>query len=598
MTNTQTWPACPHPDGGTIQTLADAFGRTAALRPGGVALRVAGGQEITWRAYTERVRELAAGLAALGIHRGDTVGLMLTNRPEAHLVDTAALLLGAIPFSIYNTSSPEQISYLFGNAENRVVVTEQRFLDRIVAADTRPAHIVCVDGEFTLDDLAAAGDPDFDLDAAVERVEPGDVATLIYTSGTTGPPKGVQLTHANIVAEARALMTHLSPGPDDRITSYLPSAHVADRVSAQYLNLIFGVQVTCVDDPRAIAAALPDARPTIWVAVPRVWQKIKAGIESKLDEAKPAKRAIARWALDVGRRAALTDRPSPLLGVQHRIADALVLGKLRHTLGLDQLRWAVSGAAAIPPETLEYFLGIGLPVYEVWGMSETCAAATTNAPGELRIGSVGKALDGVELKLADDGELLCRGPLVTPGYHRDPERTAEAIDADGWLHTGDIATIDADGFVTIVDRKKELIINEAGKNMSPTNIENAMKAASPLIAQAMAIGDGKAYVAALVVLDPEVLEARFGLGADALGIAVADDTVLAAVRDAIRTGNQKLNQAEQVKRFRILPTTWDPGGDELTPKMSLRRRPIAEKYRGDIDQLHEPTPGPQVQEVR
>ncbi|QFU86903.1 AMP-binding protein [Amycolatopsis sp. YIM 10] len=598
---------CPHAAGGTVRTLGEAFQRTARMRPGAVALRVPGGkQEITWREYEKRVRALAAGLAAHGVTRGATVGMMLSNRPEAHLVDTAALHLGATPFSIYNTSSPEQIAYLFGNAENQVVITERQFLDRITASGAKLDHVVLVDGEaegtITLAQLESAGAEDFDLDAAWKAVEPGDVATLIYTSGTTGPPKGVEITHANVMAEARALLPHLEPGLDDRITSYLPSAHVADRMSAHYLNLVRGVQITCVDDPRAIAAALPDALPTIWVAVPRVWQKIRGGIETKLAaEPKAVKRNLANWAIGVGRRVAVAKASggelSPADKIQHAIADKIVLSKLRHALGLNELRWAVSGAAAIPPETLEYFLGLGLPVYEVWGMSETTAAATTNAPGAFKIGSVGKAMEGVELKLAEDGELLCRGALITPGYHGQPDKTAEAIDADGWLHTGDIATIDADGFVTIVDRKKELIINEAGKNMSPTNIENALKAASPLIAQVVAIGDAKAYVTALVVLDPEMVAARaseFGLSDPSVGVAAQNEGVRAAIAEAVRAGNQKLNRAEQVKRFLIVPSAWDPGGDELTPKMSLRRKPIADKYRTEIDGLYEASPGPQV----
>ncbi|RZS32178.1 long-subunit acyl-CoA synthetase (AMP-forming) [Herbihabitans rhizosphaerae] len=603
MSSETTESTCTHPSGKTVHTLCEAFQESAVMRPDAVALRTAGGGlEITWRSYAERVRAIAAGLAARGVRRGDTVGLMLTNRPEFNLVDTAALHLGAIPFSIYNTSSAEQIAYLFSNAENKIVVTEQQFLPRLGGVDLE--HVVSVDGEAdgateTLAGLEAAGDDGFDFDAAWRAVEPSAVATLIYTSGTTGPPKGVELTHSNLLAEADALCGYIDAGPDDRTTSYLPSAHVADRAATHYFNMIYGVQITTVDDPRAIAAALPEVRPTVWVGVPRVWQKIKAGIEAKIAaEPKQAKRKIAEWAIGVGRKAALarlstSDLPLPLK-VQHRLAETLVLGKLRHALGLDELRWAVSGAAAIPVDTLEFFLGIGIPVYEVWGMSETTAAVTTNSPEDLRIGSVGKVAPGSELKLAEDGELLVRGPLIMRGYRKQPDRTAETIDSDGWLHSGDIAKIDDDGFVFIVDRKKELIINESGKNMSPSNIENALKGASPLVGQAVAIGDGRPYVTALIVLDPDMAAAKSGL-ADAAPVALAEHEGLrAAVTEAVRTGNASLSRVEQVKRFRIVASAWEPGGEELTPTMKLKRRPIADKYRSEIDGLYAPSPDPDV----
>jgi len=591
-----------HPSGSTVSTLCEGFQLTTKLRPDAVALRTVGGaQTVTWREFAERVEKVASGLAALGVGHGDTVALMLTNRPEFNIVDTAALHLGAIPFSIYNTSSPEQISYLFTNAENKVVITEQQFLTRILTASAAAEHVVCVDGNAdgvrTLEDLEAAGSPDFDFEAGWRAVRPDDVATLIYTSGTTGPPKGVEITHANVIAEAAALQRYLVTGPDDRTVSYLPGAHIADRMAAHWTNQLFGIQLTCVADPRTVAAALPDGRPTIWIGVPRVWQKIKAGIEAKVAaEEKPAKRKIATWAIGVGTEAVrreLNGQGVPLtLKLRHRLAERLVLAKLRHALGLQEMRWAVSGAAAIPPTTLEFFLGIGVPVYEVWGMSETTGAATTNTPDAIRVGSVGKALRDVELRLAEDGELLCRGPIVMRGYRKDPEKTAEALDADGWLHTGDIATIDDAGFVTIVDRKKELIINEAGKNMSPSNIENTLKGASPLIGQAVAIGDARPYNTALIVLDPDVAAAVGGDGS--IAELVDNPRIRAAVTQAVQEGNERLSRVEQVKRFRILPDQWEPGGEEMTPTMKLKRRPIADKYAAEIDGLYAPSPGPNV----
>ena len=443
---------------------------------------------------------------------------------------------------------------------------------------------------------------DFDFDSAWRAVRPDDVATLIYTSGTTGPPKGVELTHANVIAEFSAIVDLVGMQPTDRITSYLPHAHIADRVTAHYANMVLGVQVTDVADPRAIAQALPDARPTVWLGVPRVWHKIKAGIETKLGtEATGIKRRLALWAIDTGVRAArqtLAGKSlSTSLAIRRKIADRLVLAKVREALGLDQLRWGVTAAAPIPVETLEFFWGLGIPVYEVWGVSENAGGATSNRPGANKVGSVGTALRGVEISVASDGELLIRGPVVMRGYRHQPEKTAEAIDADGWLHTGDIGTIDAQGFVTIVDRKKELLVNEAGKNLSPTNIEMAIQAASPVIDQVVAFGDARPYVTALVVLDSEAAAAQ----AAALGMADPSAAAFAQRREAremltaaVLEGNSKLSRVEQIKRFLIVGTPWEPGGDELTPTMKLKRRPIAEKYSAEIDKLYAKTPGPDV----
>ncbi|MDR3655365.1 MAG: long-chain fatty acid--CoA ligase [Mycobacterium sp.] len=599
-----------HRSGVLVSTLPQAFQETAALNPDSVAIRTVGDEVvITWRQYADRVRKIATGLAALGVERGDTVGLMLRNRPEFHLADTAVMHLGAIPFSIYNTSAPDQIRYLFSNAENRIVFTEKDFLPAVRAAGGDLAHVIVVDakvgaeGCLTLEELEALGTTaDFDFESAWRAVRPDDVVTLIYTSGTTGPPKGVELTHANVMAEFSAVVELIDLRHTDRITSYLPHAHIADRVTGHYANMVLGVQVTDVADPRAIAQALPDARPTVWLGVPRVWHKIKAGIETKLGtEATGIRRRLALWAIDTGVRAArktLAGKAlSTSLAIRRTIADRLVLAKVRDALGLDQLRWGVTAAAPIPVETLEFFWGLGIPVYEVWGLSENAGGATSNRPGANKVGSVGKALRGVEISVADDGELLIRGPVVMRGYRHQPEKTADAIDADGWLHTGDIGTLDAEGSVTIVDRKKELLVNEAGKNLSPNNIEMAIQATSPLIDQVVAFGDAKPYVTALVVLDREAAAAQ----AAALGIADPSAAAFAQrpearelLTAAVLEGNSKLSRVEQIKRFLIVGTPWEPGGDELTPTMKLKRRPIAEKYSAEIDKLYAETPGPDV----
>ncbi|MFI6571673.1 AMP-dependent synthetase/ligase [Nocardia fluminea] len=600
-----------HASGVTVHTVPAAFQQTAALRPDQIALRTVGGtQEITWAEYATRVRALAAGLAKLGVGHGDAVGIMLTNRPEFNLIDTAALHLGAIPFSVYNTSSTEQIAHVFANAGNKVVITEQAFLDTIRASGAAIEHTVIVDGTaegtVTLAELESDPAPDFDFDAAWQAVGPGDLATLIYTSGTTGPSKGVELTQSNVIAQVVGLVSGPLPvGFDDRAVSYLPAAHVADRISAHAMSLLTGIQITTVTDPREIAAALPDARPTVFFGVPRVWQKIKAGIENKLAvEPSPVKKALANWAIGVGvaqARAKLAGESSLVLGVQHKIADALVLSKLREALGFAELKVAASGAAPVPPETLEYFLGLGFAVSEVWGMSETAGVGTYTEIDKPRPGSVGRVMDGVELRLDADGEVLIRGPIITPGYRNMPDKTAEAIDEEGWLHTGDIGTLDADGYLRIVDRKKELIISEAGKNIAPSNIENAMKAASSMIGQAVAIGEARAYITALIMLDPDVAALRakdFG-ATDATHAELARrKEIVDEVKEAVLAGNRKLSRVEQIKRFVIVENLWEPGGDELTPKMSLKRTPISNKYAETIEQLYAATPPDHVVNVK
>jgi long-subunit acyl-CoA synthetase (AMP-forming) len=591
-----------------VCTLPHAFQETAALQPDSVALRTVGDQVvITWGEYADRVRKIATGLSALGVERGHTVGVLLRNRPEFHLIDTAVMHLGAIPFSIYNTSAPDQVRYLFSNAENNIVFTEKEFLPTVKAAGAILAQVIVVDADvdgcLTLEHLESLGaKADFDFDSVWRAVRPDDVATLIYTSGTTGPPKGVELTHTNLVAAFSAIVDLIGMRPNDRITSYLPHAHIADRVSSHYANLVLGVQVTDVADPKAIAEALPDVRPTVWLGVPRVWNKIKAGIETKLStEATGIRRLLARWAINTGIKAArltLAGKPVPSsLAFRHNIAERLVLTKLRHALGLDQMRWGVIGAAPTPVETIEFVWGLGIPVYEVWGMSESVGCGTSNRPGASKVGSVGQALSGVEISTAGDGELLIRGPVVMKGYRHQPEKTIEAIDLDGWLHTGDIGTIDEQGFVTIVDRKKELFVSEAGKNLSPSNIEMAIQSTSALIDQVVSFGDARPYVTALVVLDSEAVAAQ----AATLGMADSSLAAFAQHREAremltaaVLEGNAKLSRVEQIKRFLIVGTPWEPGGDELTPTMKLKRKPIAEKYAPEIDKLYAQTPGPDV----
>jgi long-chain acyl-CoA synthetase len=590
-------------------TLCAAFQRTAAERGDAVALRTPGDAvRVTWREYRERVRDYAAGLAALGVGPGDTLALMLTNRPEFHLLDAAAMHLGAVPFSVYNTSSPEQLEYLLGDAANRVVICERSFLDRILAARSAcPAveHVIVVDddgppsteeGTLGLDELAAGGDPAFDFDAAWRRVGPTDLLTLIYTSGTTGPPKGVQITHANMLAEWRALDAASPVAPNGRLISFLPAAHIADRWSSHYGAMLHGHEVTCCADPRRVMEFVPEVRPTTFGAVPRIWEKTKAALEAAFDaEPDEDRRNAVRWAVETGLRKVRAEQAGEEvdaeLAEEYATADELVLSKLREHLGLDQADRFVAGAAPTPVEVLEFFAAIGIPICELWGLSETTCVATINPPERIKIGTVGPPIAGVELRLAADGEVLVRGDIVMPAYRNLPEKTEEAIDVQGWLHTGDIGELDDDGYLSIVDRKKELIINAAGKNMSPANIEAALKTASPLIGQVCVIGDRRPFNVALIVLDPDGTTGfahEHALADEALGALAEAGTVIDAVSDAVRRANDRLSRVEQIKRFRILEGEWEPGGDELTPTMKLKRRPIAEKYAEVIEALYAP----------
>jgi long-subunit acyl-CoA synthetase (AMP-forming) len=572
------------------RTMCEAFQVTAAARPDQVALRTPDDSvSLTYWEVSQRVRALAAGLAGLGLERGDTLGVMLTNRPEFNVVDTAAMHLGATPFSIYNTSAPEQIAYLFSDAGNRIVVTERQFVDRLLAvraAGTPIEHIVVVDGgpegTLSLDDVEAAAAEDFDFDAAWRAVEPDDVLTLIYTSGTTGPPKGVELTHANILAEIRAVHAALPAKPGGRGVSFLPSAHIADRWGTHYSGLmVWGFTITTCADPKQVMEVVAQVRPTIFGSVPRIWEKVKAALEAAIAaESSLPRRALMRWAIGTGmqrvRAEQAREQVGPLLRAQAAIADALVASKIRHKLGLDQCEWFVVGAAPTPREVLEFFAAVGIPICELWGMSELSCVATINPPDAIRIGTVGLPLPSVEVKLAQDGELLCRGPIVMKGYRNKPAQTAEAIDGEGWLHTGDVAEIDRDGYVRLVDRKKELIINAAGKNMSPANIEARIKSSSPVIGQAVCIGDARPYNVALVTLDPD----------GAAGRTADDPEIQAEVAAAIDRANAQLSRVEQIKKYALLGDEWLPGGDELTPTMKLKRKPIAAKYAAQIESLY------------
>jgi long-chain acyl-CoA synthetase len=582
-------------------TMAEAFRITSAARNDEIAIRTKGDEfSITWGALRDRVDALAGGLAGLGLGHGDTLALMIGNRPEFHLCDLAGMMVGAAPFSIYNTYTAEQIAYLLSDAEAHIVICEQQYLERVLEARRSVPgveHVIVIDGQapegvLSLADVEGSGH-DFDVDASIARIQPSDILTLIYTSGTTGPPKGVQLIHRNLMAAVEGLEELIQFPRDGRVISWLPSAHVAERNAHHYLPIVYGLQITCCEDPRQVLSYLPEVRPSWFFAVPRIWEKLKAGLETMLAGQPEEQRAKVQAAIDSAlQKVRLEQRGEEVpseLAEQVAAADAEIFSGIRSMLGLDQVEAINVGAAPTPVEVLEFFHAIGLPLAELWGMSETCGAGSVNPPGRIRIGTVGPPAPGIEIKLDEDGEVLVRSDVVMLGYRNLPEKTSEAFTQDGWLRTGDIGQFDEAGYLKIVDRKKELIISAAGKNMSPANIEATLKSASPLIGQACCIGDRRHFNTALIVLDADFAPAwaaQQGIEDTSLESLATNERVRAAIQEGVDAANKKLAKVEQIKKFFIVHGDWLPGGEELTPTMKLKRKPIAEKYASQIDAMY------------
>ncbi len=566
------------------------------MRPDGTGL-----EEWTWAKVGDRSARLAAAFSRLGLGPGERMLLFLRNRPEFHVADLGALLAGGTPLSIYNSSAPEQVAQLAGHSRSRIAVVEDiEFLERLLKVrDELPElrAIVVVDDPdglrppdvHLLADLYA--DDPVDLAAAAAAVRPDDLATIIYTSGTTGPPKGVMLTNANIRAECLGYMALVGPTPDRRTVSYLPMAHVAERMVTHYGWLWQRTTVTCCPDQSALVAYLTQVRPTDLFGPPRVFEKLKAGIEAAVAAAGPAKAAGFEQARGVGRQIAelrAADRPlPPELAAAWEQLDAAVFAPIRRNVGLDQLIYCFSGAAPLPVDVMHFLRSIGLPFSEVYGMSENTGAMTWE-PYRVKPGTVGKALPGVEVRIAEDGEVLARGAIVSPGYLDDPERSAETFDADGWLHTGDIGSLDEDGYLSIVDRKKELIITAGGKNISPANLEALLKSL-PLVGQACVVGDGRRYLIALLVLDPEVAPAwavERGLPTGLAELAAAPEA-RAELERGVAELNARVSQVEGIKKFAILPDEWLPDSAQLTATMKLKRRGILSAYAPVIESLYD-----------
>jgi long-chain acyl-CoA synthetase len=584
------------------QNLALAFKASAERLTDDPAIIWFEGEEersASWSEVAARIRRIAGGLAKVGLAKGDPVAMMINNRPEFIPMDLAAVSLGGVPFSIYQTSSPEQIQYVVSDAGAKVAIVESAFLDRFNEARKDLPSIetlIVVDGDggdYSLAELEEL-DPEFDIDAVLDTVGPDDLLTLIYTSGTTGPPKGVQLSHRNLMNLVGGIDGMINmPERGGKVISWLPTAHIADRGANYYLPMMLGGSVTVCPDPRTIIDFLPKVRPSFFFAVPRIWEKLKAGLEAKLAAIPGEEGEQARQGLDAAIKKVRLEQAGEAvpeeLSAAVAAADDAMFRQLRSALGLDEAISVNVGAAPTPLEVLEFFHAIGIEIGELWGMSETCGVVTINPPERVKLGTVGPPIPGFEVKLAEDGEVLVKGDANMVGYRNKPEKTAETIDDDGWLKTGDIGELDEDGYLKIVDRKKELIINAAGKNMSPANIESNLKAASPLIGQAVAIGDARPYNTALIVLDPDFAPAwakKQGIDDASAESLAANEKLLAAIQAGVDEANAKMSRVEQIKKFKVLPTDWQPGGDELTPTMKLKRKPISEKYESEIEELY------------
>jgi long-chain acyl-CoA synthetase len=591
------------------QTLCSRFAATVARLGDAEALvdRGPGGEQrsLSWNQYRERVRDAALGFHALGIRPKDFGVVLSRNRPEYLIADLGLMHLGGTAVGLYNTLAPEQISYIANHCDARVAMVENAaFLGRF-RRDELPKleHVVLLEGSsddpavITLEQLMARGravherDPQL-FDKLWQAVQPEDMVTLIYTSGTTGPPKGVIDVHANVLWVLESARRFEPISDRDRSISYLPLAHAADRVLNYYMSLITGHTLVFCPDLAQLFPLLLEIRPTMFGGVPRIWEKLHAGLTSAITkEPDEQRRRMVLGALEIARTVIAMEQrgePVPAELRQQRAQAEPIFASIRARVGLDRVKQTFTGAAPTPHEVLEFFHAIGISIAEVWGMSELGVIASRNPKERVKLGSIGVALPGVELRIQPDGELQTRGGMVMRGYYKEPGMTAETIDADGWLSTGDVATADPEGYYYIVDRKKELIITAGGKNISPANLESLLKS-NPLIGQVCVIGDNRAYLTALIVLDGQVAPAwAAARGIPGHGVAelAGHPDVRAEVERAVASLNERVSRVENIRRWTILPAEWTAESEELTPTLKLKRRVIHDKYSPAIADMY------------
>lgn len=559
-------------------------------------------QPTTWKRFIEEVRTTARALMELGLEKGERVAILGYNRPEWTIFDHAAMLAGGVPAGIYTTCSAEEVFYILHHSEARAVLVENADqLAKVLARrDELPSlkAIVMMKGASAPADRSdvlawsdletrAAKVSEAELDKRVDAIEQADLATLIYTSGTTGPPKAVMLSHGNLAWTASTLIAIDRGGTDDCSLSYLPLSHIAEQMGTIHLPATIGSAVYYAEAQEKVPDNLKEVRPTVFFGVPRIWEKFHAAMNAKLGAVTGVKRSLLdrcrKVCLEYYRRRGAGLPIGAGLALQHRLLTRLVTNKIKVAIGFDRMRHCITGAAPLSSEILEFFTSIDLPIMEVYGQSEGSGPTSFNTPQRTKIGTVGPALPGVEVKIGDDGEVLVRGPNVFMGYLKDPEATNATLE-DGWLHSGDLGSVDEQGFLFITGRKKEIIITSGGKNITPRNIEEALKQ-SALISEAVVIGDRRKFLSVLVTLDENAAKA---VCAEPRQDSESDKEALAKqVQQLIDEVNPKLARVEQLKKFTILPAALSVEGGELTPTLKIKRSVVAKKYAKEIDAMYE-----------
>jgi long-chain acyl-CoA synthetase len=573
-------------------TVWDAFQDTLRRRPDEVAVRRHDGALAwTWAELDDQVATYAAAFHRLGLRRGQTAALLMGNRPEFYAIDLALVRLGVISVALYFTSSPEQQQHVLDDSGASMLVAEPGLMSTLDGVRL-PSHVLQLDGATVpgwspLADLAVAPD-EVDHLADAPMPEPEDVLALIYTSGTTGPSKGVMLTHRNVLSTAEATLDAQRVPEGSTAVSWLPFAHIGGRCSGYVTAVVQGWEIVTVDNPREIAEAVVGIRPDFFSGPPRVFEKLRSSFETwllDLDEAHRG-RVLAELALSEQRVDLEQEGRTvpPDLVARTDLARRELFGPWKESVGLDRLRVAVVATAPNPGPLMRFFHAIGIPMGEAYGLSESSAAGTACRPDRIRFGTVGTASRNMEIRLGDDGEIFLRGPAIMKGYLNLPEATAAAIDAEGWLATGDLGALDEDGYLSVVGRKKEIIVNASGKNISPVAVESALVSASPFISLACSVGDARPYLVALIVLDREYVAQwadGTGLGHLSPGELAAEPRLLERITDAVDAANARLSRPEQIKKFHVVADEWLPGR-ELTPTSKMRRNEIGKRYHSAI----------------
>jgi long-subunit acyl-CoA synthetase (AMP-forming) len=581
----------------------DVLERTARSNGSKSALRVkrpGGWKTYSWNEYRQQVRQVARALIAIGTPPKSGICIIGYNCPEWFFADVGSIYAGAMPAGIYTTSSPEQCEYIAKHCDASVVFVENKTqLDKFLQVRDRLPNLkalVLMQGEANQPGVYSwvkflelgLNTAEQDLERRIAAQTADDIATLIYTSGTTGVPKGVMLSHDNLTWTAQAAATLVGGQAGDQVISYLPLSHIAEQIVSLHGPMSFGACVWFAESMESLGETLREVRPHYFLGVPRVWEKIQEKIMAAGARNPPLKKKIAAWARRQGLVGGYADQQHVAKSPLYAVANALVFKKVRKQLGLDRARIAVTSAAPISRDTLEFFLSLGVPICEVYGMSECTGPATASLPDKYHTGKAGFALPGTELKIADDGEVCMRGRHVFKGYFKDSMATAEALDQDGWLHSGDIGTIDANGFLQITDRKKDLIITAGGENVAPALVEGYLKGI-PVVSQAVVIGDRQRYLSVLLTLNADRIRqdaAACGSAASDAETASRDDRFLQFLQRQIDAVNARLARVQAVKKFKVIPQEFSIEGGELTPTMKVKRKVVTEKYKKEIDQLY------------